>query len=233
MDQRGPSALKERPAAPENDGSGKREFYPREPARGQEVLDGHAGKHVGHRDEKQRRCQRDADPETPAHVAKFGILFLVRGDGARLQRHAADGTTTRLGANDFRMHRAGIFNFGYRERARGVECHPATRAGAGRGLTNLGAHGADIEALASGRCRRRCRLRQRRESGARYSELYKIVGRLQVEIMLGINAKFFEASAATKVVRLAGILEMKFCGGRIDIHAADRVCLPGCGAGGR
>ena len=132
IDDRRPAALEERPAAPEHDRSGQHEFDPRQPVRGQ---DAHA-----------RACRRimppiamtssgavsdDADPEAPRHVAKFGILFFVRGDGARLQRHAADGTTTRLGANDFRMHGAGVFNFGCRERALGLERHAATWTGAG------------------------------------------------------------------------------------------------------
>ena len=52
----------------------------------------------------------DADPESQRHVGQFWIFFLMCRDGSRLQRHAADGAGSRLGAHDLRMHRAGVFD---------------------------------------------------------------------------------------------------------------------------
>ena len=44
----------------------------------------------------KRSSQHHAEPEAACHVAQFRIVFFRRGDGARLERHAADRAVARL-----------------------------------------------------------------------------------------------------------------------------------------
>src|SRR5262249_36029211 len=140
----GPSALEERQSTPDDDRRGEQKLDPRQPARGQGTLNGHSGQHVGHRDDQQRSGQRDADPETSRHVAQFRILYYVGGSGSGFEGHSANGATPGLGANDFRVHGAGVLNFAGERGRLGLKGHATLRAGAWMELTNFGTHGADV-----------------------------------------------------------------------------------------
>ncbi len=50
-----------------------------------------------------------ADPEASGHADQFGVgrIVVCRCEG--FERHAADGTASRLVADDLRVHRAGVF----------------------------------------------------------------------------------------------------------------------------
>src|SRR4029078_12890686 len=45
--------------------------------------------------------------DAPRQVAQLGVLFLLRGDGARLEGHAADRAAPRPVAHDLGVHRTG------------------------------------------------------------------------------------------------------------------------------
>src|ERR1700674_3784478 len=101
-------------------------------------------KHASHGNREEWRGEREADPETPRHVAQLGIIFFER-HRPRLKRHAANWTIPRLRSHDLRVHRAGIFAPGRRERRRlGVESHATLRTRARADLPHLGAHWANV-----------------------------------------------------------------------------------------
>ena len=112
VDERRPEALKERKAAPEDDRSGENKFEPGQARAVENVHECVRPDHAAHGHREQWGRKRDADPESPRHVAQFWIVFLRRGYSARLERHAADRARSGLGAHDLRMHRAGIFSAG-------------------------------------------------------------------------------------------------------------------------
>src|SRR5579864_1706520 len=158
--------------------------------------------HAAHRNDQQRRGENQAHPEAAAHVAEFGILFLLRGDRARFERHAADRTTAGLGADNLRMHRAGVLDLRHGQRALRLERHAAAWAWTGANLADLRAHGTNVSALlargglsVSRNCRSSCDCRPR---GA---ELNQSRRSLRAEIT--ISAKLLQASAAAEVVGLA------------------------------
>jgi hypothetical protein len=68
---------------------------------------------VRHRQNKHRQRQRGTDPETPRHVAQFGVLPVIRARRHRLwfQRHAALGAIAGMILLHFRVHRAGVDGF--------------------------------------------------------------------------------------------------------------------------
>src|ERR1700746_1115561 len=103
--------------------------------------------HAAHRNDQQRRGENQAHPEAAAHVAEFGILFLLRADRARLERHTADGTTAGLGADDLRMHRAGVLDLRYGQRALRLKRHAAAWAWPGAKMADLRAQGTNVGAL--------------------------------------------------------------------------------------
>src|SRR6185369_12451235 len=72
---------------------------------------------VAHRNHEQRQRKRDADPETPCHVAQFGSVFLKRRH-ERLERHAALGADTGTDLPHVRMHGAGVDSAFFHRRAR-------------------------------------------------------------------------------------------------------------------
>ena len=84
------------------------------------------------------------DPEAARHVDEFRILSSVGGDGARFERHAADGARSGLVAHDLRMHGAGVFGARGRDGHVGLEGHAAGRTRPGLRLADFGAHGADV-----------------------------------------------------------------------------------------
>src|SRR5438132_10197155 len=55
IDQGGPAALKERPTTPEDDRGGKDQLHPGEEMRGEGMLHRLAWKHLGHRQQQERR----------------------------------------------------------------------------------------------------------------------------------------------------------------------------------
>ena len=70
VDDRGPAALEERPAAPEHDRRRERELEPGAPAARDAALP--MPEHVAHRQSTSGSQQRGADPEAAAHVAGVG-----------------------------------------------------------------------------------------------------------------------------------------------------------------
>src|SRR5579864_7921266 len=140
--------------------------------------------HAAHRNDQQRRGDNQAHPEAAAHVAEFGILFLLRADRARLERHTADGTTAGLGADDLRMHRAGILDLRHGQRALRLERHAAAWAWTGADLTDLRAHGTNVGALLA-----RGGLSVSRNCRPRGAELNHSGRSLRAEITIGIGAK--------------------------------------------
>ena len=115
IDDGRPAALKKWRSAPQHHRRGQKQFDPGLPAFRQQP--GHARQHVTHRDHQQRSGQRQADPEAPRHVAQLGIVFFLRGDRARLQRHAANRAMPRPRPHNFRMHRAGVLHLRCRHSA--------------------------------------------------------------------------------------------------------------------
>jgi hypothetical protein len=161
VDQGRPEALEEWEAAVEDYGRGEQEFDPRQNC----PLSNHRHiaaddveatndkvwpEHAGHRDREQRSSEDHADPESPRHVAQFGIVFCRGGDSAGLEGHAADGTRSGAGAHDLRMHRAGVLGARRRDRDVGFKGHAAGGTGSGLGLADFGAHGAHVGRRASG-----------------------------------------------------------------------------------
>jgi hypothetical protein len=121
IDQRGPEALKEWQAAPENDWRSQRELDP-----GQSSVGEFSRKeHAAHGKDEEWRSQDCSHPEPPRHIAEFRILFLRCGDCARFKRHAADRTRSGLGAHNFRVHGAGVFRARDGERMFRLQTHAA------------------------------------------------------------------------------------------------------------
>ena len=186
--------------------------------------------HASHRDHKQRRGKRDTDPEPARHVAEFGIFFLRRGDRTRLERHAADRTRARLGANDLRMHRAGVLGACGGERDVGLEGHTAGRAGSGLGFPNFGTHGTNVMSLASPSLAQACGSRGRSRFRRRWLAQRNQAGGLGfIQIRLRISFEFCNTTGAAEVMLFSGVLVNVFGCGGVDIHPADRVAFCGMG----
>src|ERR1700757_1165798 len=176
--------------------------------------------HAAHRNDEQRRGENQAHPEAAVHVAEFGILFLLRGDRARLERHAADGTTAGLGADDLRMHRAGVLDLRHGQRALRLERHAAAWAWTGADLVDLRAHGTNVGALLA--CgglsvSRNRNYESSRDCRPRGAELNQSGRSLRAVITIGIGAKLLQASAAAEVVGLARVLKMVSGSGGIHV----------------
>ena len=103
------------------------------------------GNHAGHSEHEHGNRERDADPESPRHRDEFRIFFVFDCGRARLESHAADRARAGARSNDFRMHRARVFDSRrWRERNRRFERHATFRASAGMVLRNFGVHRADV-----------------------------------------------------------------------------------------
>jgi len=113
---RGRAALEERPSTPGDDGRRERELHPGERAARERLPQRLAGQHLRHGGQEERQGEDEAQPEAPAHVDELGARLLRGGWGARLERHAAEGAGTRLGADDLRVHRTGVLGPGRRRR---------------------------------------------------------------------------------------------------------------------
>ena len=100
---------------------------------------------VAHADNKHGNCKHCRDPEAAPHVSQLWVLHLFKRDHARLKRHSADGTRPRRVANDFRVHRTGVFNLvSCLKRCRGLQSHSAFRTRAESPLHHPGMHRAGI-----------------------------------------------------------------------------------------
>jgi hypothetical protein len=73
IDDRGPAAPEERPAAPQHDRRPEDQLHPDRKARGEEDVERGLVEMLGHDDGQQRQRKRDTDPEAPRQVAKFGV----------------------------------------------------------------------------------------------------------------------------------------------------------------
>ena len=154
IDDRRPAPLKEGTPRPQHDGHGAGELDPVGHGPAQRQHPG-AGNHLGHRDAEHREPDHRGDPEAPRHISQLRVGRLIRSHRARLQRHAALRTRSRLRAHDLRVHRAGVLD--RRRRQRGdlrLERHAAARAGNRLGLAHLRAHRTDVRR--NRRLRRSC-----------------------------------------------------------------------------
>ena len=114
---RGQAALEERPAAPQHGRRAEDQLQPDEKPSGYEGGKPRLVDLLGHGKAEQRHRERDANPETPRHVAQLGIFGGAGRRRHRLQRHAADRAAAGLPAHDLRMHRAGPADLAGREAA--------------------------------------------------------------------------------------------------------------------
>ena len=262
--------LEKRPSAPENDGSGEHEFNPsrdqpprmRQMASADDVgVDPRSHKrvrpeHAAHGNRQQRRRQRQADPESPGHVAQFGILFFFVCHRARLQRHAANRTVPGLGSHDLRMHRAGVLALGCGERWRlGLERHATLGTGARPGLPHVRAHRTNVGARvflfalalftlamlvltnasrsAGGWRAQRWHDHLRNTSrGAQRHQPRPHRLRRGCQSFLGIRLELGEAAGAAEKVFFAIVQRLVASGCRIHIHAADGIFGFGGGRAG-
>ena len=207
---RRPRALKERPSRPQHDRSRQRQLAPSQHPARKQVLQ--RGRHVAHGDREERDGERQAGPEAARHVAQFGILRLRRGDGARLQCHAADRARARLLAHDLRVHGAHPLGPG---RGRGnrfrLKRHAALGTRARSLLAHLRIHGANVDLLFI--CHGRLR------GGWR---------RLRRQVFFRLGAKPLLASRIAEVIRLAPIVDFTSRVRRIHHHPANRIALRRC-----
>src|ERR1700730_13104211 len=67
---------------------------------------GKRGARHGH--QQKRDGDGYAEPETPGHGNQFVVGRFLGRDGARLERHSADGAASSSRGDDFGMHRAGV-----------------------------------------------------------------------------------------------------------------------------
>ena len=120
----------------------REEIETRSAARGENMLMQRLSRqHIRHRNEQDWNRQRRTNPKSPRHVYQARdssppSTSTVRG----FQRHAALRTRTRRIADDFRMHRTGIFSLGQRradverlQRHAALRTCARARAGAPRG----------------------------------------------------------------------------------------------------
>ena len=113
-----PSALEERPAAPENHGCRERQLDPvQRPAR-QKMVQRPARQEFRHHERENRRGHHERPAEPPRHVVELFVGLLLERDRDRLQCHAAD----RAGAGSLlahlRMHRARVLGLWIRDGGR-------------------------------------------------------------------------------------------------------------------
>src|SRR5262249_52794918 len=98
----------ERPATPEDDRGRKDELHPSEERRGEGMLHWLAWEHLGHRQQQQRHCQDQTNPEPTGHVDQFRIRFLLQAYGTGFEGHPADGTRAWPILAHLGMHGTGI-----------------------------------------------------------------------------------------------------------------------------
>ena len=110
VDERGPEALEERPAAPEHDRRGERELNP-----GSQTAATRCTRAC-----QARSCcpwrSRAAEQSRTRLIQKRRVMSRssgfssARSHGARLKGHAADGARSGPGAHDLGMHGAGVLS---------------------------------------------------------------------------------------------------------------------------
>ena len=148
VDDGSPTALEERPSAPEDHRSRQQELEPVQRVRRKTALHRLSRNQIGHGEKNNRRAQPDADPKAARHIDKLGIGFFLQGYGSGLERHAAYWARSWLLAYDVGMHGTNVLCF---DRWRGWGCrlqsHAALGASAGLGLAHLGIHRTDIDSI--------------------------------------------------------------------------------------
>ena len=105
-----PAALQQQPARPPDHGDGERELAPSGDLAIDPGLSAQRRDQVRHRQQKHRQRERGPDPETPRHVAQFGVLAVVRacGDRGGFERHAALGAVAGMVLLHLWVHRARV-----------------------------------------------------------------------------------------------------------------------------
>ena len=152
MDDRLPATHEEWPSAPQHDRCGKGELNPAHQSCRNQAVNGLSRQYgTEHRHEQWCR-QRRRHQEPPAHVDEFRVLFLIEGDRARFERHAADRTAPGAVADDLRVHRANplsLLNRG--DGFERLERHATLRAGAWSVLPHFRMHRTGMDRVLPGR----------------------------------------------------------------------------------
>ncbi len=203
--QRAPEAHEEGRAAPQHHRGGEHQLGPAHDPRRAQPLEGQT--HVlAHGDDDQRHGERRAHPEAARHVDELGVLLLLEGHRARLERHAADGALARRVAHDLGVHGAHVLG-PRRRRARrlGLERHAALGARARTVLLHPGAHGAHV---LDARCR-------------------PGLGDLPAQVALGVLGELRAAAGAAEAVGLArvGVAVLALGGDRHPAYGVGHPCL--------
>src|SRR2546422_5792829 len=99
IDERHPTAGKERPSPPEHYRGRENQLDPGEQARREGMLHGLARQHFRHYQPQQRYREDETDPEPTSYIDQFGVDLLLHAHCAWLQRHATDRTGTWLRAD--------------------------------------------------------------------------------------------------------------------------------------
>ena len=210
--ERGPAALEKWRARPEHHGRGQNKLEPFTAAqREQAGRRCRRKKRARHGHQQKRHGGGYAEPETPGHGNQFVVGRFLGRDGARLERHSADGAASRSRGDDFGMHRAGVSSGRGACRRRG-------------GVRGRGVRGRD------GRCGRERRSMRRRGHRRRWcrADNHKRCRwgcGARREVFVGVHLEFLGAAGAAEKIGTAGMLGASGGPGGVDLHAANGVAL--------